>query len=312
MLKLNTLFLAGFTVAAFGVAVLDARAQGSAGISISPTIFELSADPGDTIQNTLKLSNPTQNTVTIQFVVEDFTTSGEEGRVVIEPAETFTHSLATWVTTDPAFVTLQPREAKKIEFTIVVPENAEPGGHYGSILATITASEGNEGFSGTAISQKVGSLVLITVSGAVREVLDIEEFVGPSFLEYGPVAFTIRFENKGSVHVRPRGFVTITDWRDKKVIDLELPQKNILPGSARKIDVVWDAKWLFGKYKAMIVGSYGSSNEPFPPHIISFWVFPWKIAGAAGFAALLVLTFFFFTRKRWIRAFKILLRGEKY
>ena len=119
------------------------------------------------------------------------------------------------------------------------------------------------------------------------------------------------FENTGSVHVRPRGLITITNWRDKKVADVEFPQKNVLPGSKRKVETSWDVKWLFGKYTATVVGSYGTSNTPLSPWVVSFWVFPWKIGSVVGGTAFLILLFFFLTRRRWATALGILLKGDK-
>ena len=190
--------------------------KGEVGINISPLTFELTANPGDVLTNKLKVYNPTENIIGIKMEVEDFTVTGEMGEVIIEPAETETYSLAAWITTEPIEFTLGPREQKFVNFTLKVPENAEPGGHYGSVLASTVGAIGEE-VIGTTIAQKVGALVLLTVAGEIKESLLVKEFSAPSFLEYGPVPFIIRFENTGTVHVRPRGFIVITDWRDKKV-----------------------------------------------------------------------------------------------
>ena len=211
--------------------------------------------------------------------------------------------------TEPTEFTLKPRESKFVDFEISVPENAEPGGKYGSVLASTTGVIGG-GITGAAVAQKVGALLLLTVAGEVKEELAIREFIAPSFLEYGPVPFTIRFENKGTVHLRPRGFVTITNWWGKKVADVEFPQLNVIPGAIRKIETEWQNKWLLGKYTAMIVGSYGTANLPFNPPVLIFWVFPWKLALGILIVLMLVFTFFYKTRRRWQLALKILIKGE--
>jgi hypothetical protein len=284
-------------------------AQTRMGIAISPLTFELTANPGDTLTNKLKVYNPTDSIISIKMETEDFKPYEELGEVKIEPAETDTYSLKRWVKTEPIEFTLEPREQKFIDFIIEVPENAEPGGKYGSVLASTTGVIG-EMPVGLAIGQKVGALLLLTISGEVSEDLTIKEFIAPSFLEYGPVPFTMRFENKGTVHVRPRGFVTITNWWGKKVADVEFSQLNVIPGAIRKIETKWDNKWLLGKYTAMLVGSYGTANLPFNPPVLVFWAFPWKIALGIFLALLLILAFFYKTRKRWQLALRILLKGE--
>lgn len=292
------------------ILVSGVYAQGAA-LSISPVTFELTANPGDVLTNKLRVYNPSDSTIAVKMEVEDFTAVGERGEVRIEPAETETYSLARWISVSPGTFSLGPREQKFVDFTINVPENAEPGGKYGSVLATTVGviSPGKE-MVGVAVAQKVGSLVLLAVSGEVVESLKIKEFTVPFFLEYGPVPFIIRFENTGTVHVRPRGFVTITDWRGKKAADVEFPQQNVIPGAIRRINASWNKKWLAGRYTATLVGSYGTQNLPFNPPVVVFWVFPWKVALGIFLVLGLLMTYFIKTRRRWRMALRILLRGK--
>ena len=297
--------IAGGLILAKGIFAQEARI----GITISPLTFELSANPGDTITNTIKIYNPTDSIISIKMETEDFKPIGETGQVIVTPEEEIIYSLKKWVKTRPTEFTLEPKEQKFVDFTIEVPENAEPGGKYGSVLASTTGVIG-ETPVGLAIGQKVGALLLLTVAGEVKESLVTKEFTAPSFLEYGPVTFLMRFENTGTVHVRPRGFVTITNWLGKKVADVEFPQLNVIPGAIRKVETTWQNKWLFGKYTAMLVGSYGMANLPFNPPVLIFWVFPWKIVLGILIILILILIFFYKTRKRWQLALRILVKGE--
>ncbi len=294
------------------ILVVQINAQEEAiGINISPLNFELTANPGDVILNKLKIYNPSgSTTIAIEMEVEDFTVVGETGTVKIQPAETETYSLAQWITVEPKVFILEPNEQKFVDFIINVPENAEPGGHYGSVLAGTKGVIGGE-ITGAAVVHKVGSLVLLTVAGEVNESMIVKEFSTPGFAEYGPIEFNIRFENLGTVHVRPKGFVAITDWRDKKVIDIPFPQNNVIPGSVRKVEASWNKEWLFGKYTAILVGSYGMTNTPFEPPILTFWVFPWKIMLGVLLILLLITFYFYKTRRRWRLALKILIKGEE-
>jgi hypothetical protein len=280
------------------------------GLSISPLTFELTANPGDILSNKIKIYNSSNSAIIVKMETEDFKAAGETGQVVVAPEENLTYSLKRWVKIEPAEFTLEPKEQKFVDFTIEVPGNAEPGGKYGSVLAT-TGGVMGEGLTGAAIAQKVGALLLLTISGPVQENLTVKEFSAPPFLEYGPVPFLIRFENTGTVHVRPRGFVTITNWWGKKVADIEFPQMNVIPNAVRKVEAKWDFKWLFGKYTATLVGSYGTTNTPFDPPVLTFWIFPWKIALGIFSIILLVMLFFYLTRRRWKLAMKVLFKGEQ-
>ena len=284
----------------------------AARLLVSPVTFELTANPGDALVNNLRIYNQSDSTIAIKMEMGDFTTVGEKGEVRIEPAESETYSLTRWISVAPMEFTLGPDEQRFIDFIINVPENAEPGGKYGSILAsTAGIISPDEEIVGAAVSQKVGALVLLTVSGDVLEKLKIEDFKAPSFLERGPVPFEFRFKNVGTVHVKPRGFGTIADWRGNKVADIEFPQQNVIPGAVRKINTSWDKEWLFGRYTATLVGNYGTSNLPLNPPVIVFTVFPWKLALGTFLPLAATATYFIKTKKRWKMALSILLKGEK-
>ena len=281
-------------------------AQGT--IAITPLTFELTGNPGDIIENYFKVINPSRDySIRVKMEVEDITPTGEAGGVVVE-AESETYSLAKWIKCEPEEFSLISREEKFVKFTITIPENAEPGGHYGTVLAG-TMGVAGPGVTGTAIAQRVGSLVLLTVPGEMMEELIVKEFTAPGYSEYGPIPFEIKFENKGTVHVRPVGLVTIADFMGKKVAEIELPQRNVLPDAVRIFEVSWDKKWLFGgKYIATLAGTYGMSDTPFISKVITFWVFPWKVGlGILGVIILLILS-----RRRWIAAFRILIKGERH
>jgi len=283
------------------------NAQGEKGVGISPLTFEITANPGEVFTNQVKVYNPSDSTIGVKMEIEDFTVTGEIGHVITEPAETETYSIARWITFDPAEFALQPGEQKFVNFTISVPKNAEPGGHYGAVLAGTTAVIGGE-FVGTAVATRVGSLVLLSVSGPVKEDLRVKEFLTLHYSEYGPIKFTIRFENKGTIHVKPKSIITITNWLGKKIADVEVPQNNVLPNSVRRVETVFNKKWFWaGKYTATLTGNYGISNNSLIPDVITFWAFPWKI----GLGILIIIIFFILTRRRWIAALRVLIMGER-
>lgn len=277
-------------------------------VGISPLVYELTGAPGDVIENQVKVYNPSDAPVGIKITTEDIAPASEAGDIMPEPAGTETYSLANWLKFDPERLTINPREERWVKFTITIPSDAEPGGHYASVIAETEVVSGPQA-TGASLVVRVGSLILLTVPGKMKESLNVKSFSTiRKYSEYGPVSFAIRFENQGSVHVKPRGQITITDWLGKKVADVPIPEKNVLPTAIRRIDAVWNQKWLWaGKYTATLTGSYGALNIPLTPTVITFWAFPWKF----GLIFLAVLIIFILLRKRFIMAFKILIKGNK-
>jgi len=298
----------------FGLTTATAQAQdasdgGSARvIAISPLTFELTANPGDVIQNRIKVSNPGDMPIFVSMEAEDFSAVGETGSVVVQEQDNEAFSLASWVTLSEQKFTLAPKETKFVDFTITIPLDGEPGGHYGSILS---AASPPDFVAGSGISQKVGALVLLSVAGDVREILQVKEFTAPAFLEKPPVDFLLRFVNIGTVHMRPRGFISITNMFGKKEVDLAFPQKNVLPGgSIRQLNVRWDPGFAMGKYTATLVANYGTYNSPLTA-VTSFWVFPWKMALLILLIIIIILMILIRSRRRLRLALRILIKGEK-
>ncbi len=277
-------------------------------VSLSPTTFELSANPGDKIVNYIRVYNDQDIPIGVTMEIENFTASGEEGRVVIEKSEeTSNFSLASWVRVTPTDFTIAPHSFHQVEYTVSVPLKAEPGGHYGSILVTVVGA-GTNG-TGLGISQKLASLLLLNVAGQVKEGMLVRDFSAPAFSEYGPVNMVARFENTGSIHLKPRGFVIIKNLFGKQVAQLDIPQSNILPETVRRVEIPWTEKYSFGKYEATLTAIYGSTNEPLTSSV-SFWVIPWKIASVVLLAVLLLIFIFYRSRRRIGLAFRILFKGD--
>ncbi len=300
----NIILFFGFV---FGGVLCISCSAYAVSIGISPVSYELTGNRGDVIENQIKVYNPNQtDTLKIEMQVEDIAPSGEEGQVVVEPAETETYSLASWVVCEPKEFDLKPGEEKFVAFDINIPDNAEPGGYYGTILAAVIGSAGPN-ITGATIMQRVGALALLTVSGEMKEKLAVKDFSAPIYSQSGPVTFSIKFENEGTVHVKPTGLVTITDIFGKKVAEIGIPQRNVLPNSVRKIDVQWNKKLLFGgKYLATLSGTYGITNAPFSSAVVSFWVFAWKL----GLLILAIFILIILARRRLFPAFRILIKGR--
>ena len=290
---------------------VSAYAQSQNSIAISPLTFEITANPGDVITNAVRVFNPGQEPITVVMHVEDFAPSGETGQAVVEAHQTSTYSIASWTTIENPEVTLGPGEQAVINHTIRVPFNAEPGGHYGALTAE--ARGGAAAGSGTAISQKVASLLLVAVAGDVKEELVISDFSGPGgiVLDASAVKFASRFENRGSVHLKPRGFVTVTDTFGRELATVALDQKNVLPQSRRLIETTWQPEGLvFGRMRAQLTAIYGSANEPVAASV-DFWVIPIKVIGPPLGGLILLLAFVLFFRKRLKLALGVLIRGGK-
>lgn len=290
--------------------VLNVFAQESqVGLTITPLTFEISANPGTAIENKVEVSNPTQNTINVSMEVEDFSALGEEGGVAVGEQENEIYSLKKWVTTTPKTFTLASGAKKVVTFRVDIPENAEPGGKYATILASVTGVTGPKQ-SGATINPKVGSLLLVSVSGPIEEDVQVKDFSVPGFISRGPVPLVLRLLNEGTVHEKPTGVITVTDIFGNEVAKVNVPQKNVLPGAVRKVETQLKNQWLWGiRYRATLSGSYGSQNTPLTASV-DFWAFPWQIALPGLIILIIVVWLIARTNKKIKKANQVLKEKE--
>lgn len=283
------------------------HAQESAGFSISPPSFEVSANPGDIIKNVVKVTNITTNPIALETLAKDFVAVGNEGAVELLD-ENSSFSLASWVSFEVDTITLQPKQTALIDYQIKVPSNAEPGGKFASLIFR-TVPPKNTDVTGATLAQEIGALVLMRVAGDAKEYAKISEFTSDrSVYEYGPIEFTLIVKNEGSVHVRPKTNVTVTNTLGKRVASISLGEKNVLPSAERKFNGLLDKKYMFGKYTATATAVYGTKNTILTD-TYSFVVIPYKVVIPVTVGILLLLIALAKGRKRLSKAVSVILRG---
>ncbi|MGI5827889.1 MAG: WxL protein peptidoglycan domain-containing protein [Patescibacteria group bacterium] len=287
-----------------------AQAQNSSALTVIPPKFELFGNPGDTISEKIRVRNESDEPMTYSILVEDFTTSGEEGHVVLEEGESdASYSLAKWIEPSTRDIILQPKEEQAFNFMINIPRNGEPGGHYASILFQTGADTDVPG--GAKVAQRVGTLVLLRVSGNVVEKAILEDFSAPKYLEKGPVKLLARVKNESNTHIIPQGTIVITNIFGKKVAEIPLEGRNVLPGAIRKMETTWDQANVMGVFTATLIATYGQNKLPLTA-ATKFTVIP-KMVLILGFVAAVAIVGFVLTlvvgRKRLAKVLKVMFKG---
>lgn len=282
------------------------KAQEKAGFSVSPPTFELAANPGDTIENTIRVENLSDFDITLKLSKKDFLAIGDEGAVeLVEDNGTF--SLASWIEFTESERTIAARKSALIPFKVNIPSNAEPGGHFASVVMG-TVPKGDVGQSGATLSQEIGVLLLLRIAGKANENATISSLTVPKFSEYGPINFELLVKNDGNVHVKPTGGITITNILGKKVGNVDITPKNVLPNASRKLSATLDKKYLFGPYTATTSLVYGTDNKLITAST-SFFVLPYKLVLGTLVVLVLIILGAFKVRKRLKAAAKALMAG---
>ena len=252
------------------------RAQSAYGVTAIPPRLEFTVTPGKAVTSTIKVRNESSTTRVITTSVKDYIVTDDKGTPIqIDEKVSNRWSAASWVQISPTQLRLQPGETKNISVSIVAPDNALPGGHYAMVLHN-AANEAALSQTGATMQANVGTLLYITVPGAINENARISKFEAPSFSEYGPITFNSTVANFSDIHIAPKGMINITNMLGGQTANLELANTNIFPETSRNYTNILERKWLFGRYKAQFLASYGTTGQAIAATIF-FWVIPWKL-----------------------------------
>jgi len=246
---LALLGVGGFAIGVFAAPV---------GLKVAPGKVTYTLEPGEVLNEAIVLSNPNSTPVFVTTSVEDFSPDRGGGIKFVGRAEGVT-TVRDWITQGATDFRLEGGAVRKMNFTITVPLDAEPGGHYGILFFKATAADEESGQ--LKVGTRLGVLVFITVPGDFVQSGKILGFSGPSFVQKGPLSFNINFENTGTVHFEPEGIVTVTNIFGKEIAELTTKRSVVLPTSQREIAVNWPTKRLFfGIYKAQAEIRDGEGN----------------------------------------------------
>src|SRR5665213_367988 len=183
-----------------------AKGNAQVGISLFPIKFDVTIAPGNTYSDTVTVINPNDFPIGVQPEVENIA-GGNQGSIDLVNTD-IPHGLSSWISIDETSFTLAPQQQKQIPFSITIPVNGEPCGHYGAILfrgLSVTTTT-----SGVGISGRVGSVILVNVPGDSHATGNIADFTGPSsYISHGPFQFSFTVNNTGNTHFTPQGDVTL-------------------------------------------------------------------------------------------------------
>jgi hypothetical protein len=292
-------------------------------LTISPPVREVTGDPGTKISGIIKLYNETNKDLSITYSQADFGAKETgDGEPEFFELNGESKDLASWIRISGGPFAIRSLDWQNIIFEIEIPKDAEPGGHYAAVFFSPQQPEKDSGGS-VSVDYKTGTLILLTVSGKINEEGNLKSFSlknGKKFFDHIPVNFELNIENKGNVHFKPVGNVTVKSMLGKNITELPVLNVdsggNVLPGSSRRFEIAWGDsnikkrpktflekaryEWdnfYVGRYSALAsVALPGSGHATFN---LSFWIFPWQLFVIIAIA--LITFFWLFGRyNRWI------------
>ncbi len=267
----------GLLVAVLGVCASFLLGSSAHALSLAPTYYEINAKPGEVVTKAVRVTNDSDEPIVITHDTTNFVAgAGEKGYPQFTGKQTDVSTLANWITVNVPKITIPPRQKVDVPFTVVVPLDAEPGGHYAA-LTWGTSSPSAKGSGSVDITGQIATLILLNVAGTTSEsgqIISFETASRATNYQKLPVQFVTKIANTGNVHFKPVGQVTIKNMFGRTVATLPFnvvkDGGNILPKSVRVFETTWDKQFAFGKYTATLDASYGKAGTISGEY--TFWV----------------------------------------
>ncbi len=257
-------------------------------ITLTPTVQRYTVKPGESVTGSLSVINDGDTAYDFVVYARPYTVVGEDYQPnfgnVAPGADAY-----QWVRFDATRFRLQPGQKTTVSYTLLAPQNATPGGHYGVIFAE-TQPSANPADNFIARKKRIGSILYVTVSGDYKQAGNLLEAKMPFWQTGRPLSGYARLKNSGNVDFQVNLKLKVSDvfGRVKYQSDTSY---SVLPATVRRLPLVWQDAPAVGLLKVSATFSFLDQTKT-----AGFWVLMmprWLVAllvvvvgGAGGYYVL--------------------------
>ncbi|RYF27846.1 MAG: hypothetical protein EOO17_05615 [Chloroflexi bacterium] len=219
-------------------------------ITLSPVSKKYKLNAGQTIDESMTVVNDGQTDYDFVVYSRPYSMPGGESNY---DSPNFTQATAnadaySWVQLKQSKFRLKAGESTKIDYSIRVPANATPGGHYGVIFAETQPTQGENAGNAVIRKKRVGSIIYATVNGEYKTSGEIIGSMIPFWQPQPPLRVDGSVKNDGNVD-----FTNATKFEVKDVfgnVKYSIEKDFVvLPDTTRKMAFEWDKSPWFGLFK---------------------------------------------------------------
>ena len=253
-------------------------------ITLSPAVSRPTVNAGEQISGKLTIINDGQTDYQFLTYARPYSVSSENYdpnyTVVNERTEAY-----QWVQFSKTEAQLTAGGNIEIPYTVNVPQNASPGGHY-AVLFAETQPPKAEG-SQVVRKKRVGSLLYITVNGDYKQSGILANWSSVFWQPKKPLQADLKIKNDGNIHFQVDSTVNFKNVFGKTRMQLN-QQHLVLPGTTRKLPITWENAPYIGIYRIDGSIKFLDKQEALP----SKWVLilPVPVLVIIGVILVLVLT----------------------
>lgn len=256
-------------------------ASGTESITLSPVSKKYDFDAGTVKSDTLKIINNGDTAYDFIVYARPYTIVNSDynnPNYGDEATKKVNADVYKWVKFEQDKYHIEPGQTLEVGFSLNVPADAAPGGHYGVLFAETQTESGEM----IGRNKRVGAVLYTTVNGSYITGAEISKPSASLFQINPPIVANVSVKNTGNA-----SFVTKSDF---KVLDIFGGEKyakeveyNVIPDSTRAISLAWDKSPAFGLFKVKVTTSALDKTASTESYVFMapFWFY--------GFVAILVV-----------------------
>ena len=198
----------------------------------SPPRFELTGGPGETIRETLEISNADAEAGNYRLFTNDWQLDAGGGPTFQD--ELATNTCRPWVALERRSILLNPNGVRKIRFEVQIPADAPVGECRFAIMVEQdegTLSKAMAGNLPVPVQGRIAVIVYVRIGSAAPKLRLLDVHLSQINGQAIPVAKVI---NEGAAHDRLDGVLAVTD-ADGQKINFAVSQRPILGGETRDL-----------------------------------------------------------------------------
>lgn len=228
-------------------------AQDTEKLTLSPTSKRYEVDAGSTHQDSIRVINNGETAYDFTVYARPYSVNNEAYEPNFEEVTPRSQAYR-WVQFEETDFRLKPGEETEIRYTMRVPQDAAPGGHYGVIFAETQPKSEGEG-NVIARKKRAGTILYAKVNGEIQERGNITHTEIPFWQQQPPLTASGRVENTGNID-----FEVTSSMRVHNVFGALVHEENrtqpVLPDTTRAFNLEWTGAPQLGIYKAETTFSF--------------------------------------------------------
>ncbi|MEU7021762.1 DUF916 domain-containing protein [Streptomyces sp. NPDC046203] len=250
--------------------------------------FYLTADPGTTLTDRVTVTNKSAAPLTFLLYGADAYNTARDGGFAVRGREEKQTGAGAWIKPARERVTVPPRSAVTVPYTLTVPADADPGDHPGAVVALderiARADAPGRGTGGGTVAlgvqRAVGARVYLRVGGPTVPALAVEDvtldqdrpLVPGTGASTAVVSYTLH--NRGNVTLSPKAALRARGLFGRTLLarDLDGLPAELLPRQKIRLTSRWTGAPQFDRGEVTVTATARGVRESAG---VSFVALPW-------------------------------------